>query len=97
MRFQRLSAWFYPVLTFGRDRFSVTNTDDFLIRLMKGCIALGTVPEIANVVNMVPVDYVSKVIASVVGSEEALDLGVFQIWQRNQWVAKEVEFGMPIC
>lgn len=64
----------------------VTNTDDFLIRLVKGCISLGQVPEIANLINMVPVDYVSNVVASVVGSAEAPDMGVFQIWQRNQWV-----------
>lgn len=64
---------------------------------MKGCISLGQVPEISNVVNMVPVDYVSRVIASVVGSEEALGMGVFQIWQRNQWVFLGAVYKSNIC
>jgi L-aminoadipate-semialdehyde dehydrogenase len=37
----------------------VTNTDDFLWRLVKGCIQLGLVPDINNTVNMVPVDHVA--------------------------------------
>jgi L-aminoadipate-semialdehyde dehydrogenase len=38
----------------------VTNTDDFLWRLVKGCIQLGLVPDINNTVNMVPVDHVAR-------------------------------------
>jgi L-aminoadipate-semialdehyde dehydrogenase len=38
---------------------SVTNTDDFIWRLVKGCIQLGLVPDINNTINMVPVDYVA--------------------------------------
>lgn len=43
----------------------VTNTDDFLWRLVKGCIQLGLIPTIHNIINMCPVDYVSNCIASV--------------------------------
>ena len=39
---------------------AVTNTDDFLWRLVKGCIQLGLVPDINNTVNMVPVDHVAR-------------------------------------
>ena len=39
---------------------AVTNTDDFLWRLVKGCIQLGLVPNINNTVNMVPVDHVAR-------------------------------------
>lgn len=42
----------------------VTNTDDFIWRLVKGCIQLGLVPDIINAVNMVPVDHVAALIAS---------------------------------
>lgn len=42
---------------------SVTNTDDFIWRLVKGCIQLKLVPEIGNTVNMVPVDHVATVVA----------------------------------
>jgi L-2-aminoadipate reductase len=38
---------------------SVTNTDDFIWRLVKGCIQLGLVPDIDNTINMVPVDHVA--------------------------------------
>jgi L-aminoadipate-semialdehyde dehydrogenase len=38
---------------------SVTNTDDFIWRLVKGCIQLGLIPDINNTINMVPVDRVA--------------------------------------
>jgi L-aminoadipate-semialdehyde dehydrogenase len=38
----------------------VTNTDDFIWRMVKGCLQLGLVPNINNTINMVPVDYVAK-------------------------------------
>jgi L-2-aminoadipate reductase len=43
---------------------AVSNTDDFLIRLIKGCVQLGLAPEIYNTVNMVPVDHVAHIIAA---------------------------------
>jgi L-aminoadipate-semialdehyde dehydrogenase len=45
----------------------VTNTDDFLVRLMKGCIELGQVPRIASLINACPVDYVAGVVAELGG------------------------------
>ena len=39
---------------------AVTNTDDFIWRLVKGCLQLGLVPNINNTVNMVPVDHVAR-------------------------------------
>lgn len=38
----------------------MTNTDDFIWRLVKGCIQLGLVPDINNTINMVPVDQVAR-------------------------------------
>lgn len=37
----------------------MTNTDDFIWRLVKGCIQLGLMPDINNTINMVPVDHVA--------------------------------------
>lgn len=37
----------------------VTNTDDFIWRLVKGCVQLGLVPDMNNTINMVPVDHVA--------------------------------------
>ncbi|KAJ7695395.1 hypothetical protein B0H17DRAFT_1198634 [Mycena rosella] len=48
-----------PGYVVGDSRTAVTNTDDFLWRLVKGCIQLGLVPNINNTVNMVPVDHVA--------------------------------------
>ena len=39
----------------------VVNTDDFIVRLIKGCAQLGLIPEIYNTVNMVPVDHVARI------------------------------------
>ncbi|CAL1708951.1 unnamed protein product [Somion occarium] len=36
------------------------SADDFIWRLVKGCIQLGLVPDINNTVNMVPVDHVAR-------------------------------------
>ncbi|EGE04943.1 L-aminoadipate-semialdehyde dehydrogenase [Trichophyton equinum CBS 127.97] len=41
-----------------------TNTDDFLIRMIKGCIQLSSRPNIHNTINMVPVDHVARVVVA---------------------------------
>lgn len=42
----------------------VTNTDDFIVRLVKGCAQLGLIPDIYNTVNMVPVDHVARIVTA---------------------------------
>ncbi|KAG9004721.1 large subunit of alpha-aminoadipate reductase [Tulasnella sp. JGI-2019a] len=49
-----------PGYVVGESQSAVTNTDDFLWRLVKGCIQLGLIPDINNTVNMVPVDHVAR-------------------------------------
>lgn len=51
---QRLSR----ILTDG----IATNTDDFLVRMLKGCVQLGSRPDITNTINMVPVDHVARLV-----------------------------------
>ncbi|KAF9262112.1 alpha-aminoadipate reductase Lys1p [Marasmius fiardii PR-910] len=48
-----------PGYVVGDSHSAVTNTDDFIWRLVKGCIQLGLVPNINNTINMVPVDHVA--------------------------------------
>jgi len=52
-----------PGYVVGHSTTAVTNTDDFIWRLVKGCIQLGLVPDIHNSINMVPVDHVARVTA----------------------------------
>jgi len=48
----------------GDSKTGVTNTDDFLVRMIKGCVQLGQIPAIHNTVNMVPVDHVARVVVA---------------------------------
>ncbi|PPQ87686.1 hypothetical protein CVT25_011453 [Psilocybe cyanescens] len=49
-----------PGYVVGDSRTAVTNTDDFIWRMVKGCVQLGLVPDINNSINMVPVDHVAR-------------------------------------
>lgn len=42
----------------------VCNTDDFLIRILKGCVQLSARPRIVNTVNAVPVNHVSRIVVA---------------------------------
>ena len=53
-----------PGYVLGDSKTGVTNTDDFLIRFLKGCVQLGTRPNINNTVNMVPVDHVARTVVA---------------------------------
>ncbi len=50
-----------PGYVLGDSKSAVTNTDDFLLRLVKGCAQLGLVPDMHNAVNMTPVDHVARI------------------------------------
>ncbi|KAK9442948.1 L-aminoadipate-semialdehyde dehydrogenase large subunit [Metarhizium brunneum] len=53
-----------PGYILGSRNGGVSNTDDFLIRLCKGCVQLGARPRIVNSVNAVPVDHVARVVVA---------------------------------
>ncbi|RCI16477.1 hypothetical protein L249_1733 [Ophiocordyceps polyrhachis-furcata BCC 54312] len=53
-----------PGYILGDSETGVCNTDDFLIRLLKGCIQLGVRPRIVNTVNSVPVNHVARVVVA---------------------------------
>ncbi|KAF9069460.1 hypothetical protein BDP27DRAFT_1325376 [Rhodocollybia butyracea] len=48
-----------PGYVVGESNDGVTNTDDFVWRMVKGCVQLGSVPDMSNGVNMLPVDRVA--------------------------------------
>ncbi|KAI8088262.1 L-aminoadipate-semialdehyde dehydrogenase [Thamnidium elegans] len=69
-----------PGYILGDSRSGVTNTDDFIWRLLKGCVELGYIPAISNSVNCCPVDYVASVVAGAAYHDvESAKLGVLQV------------------
>ncbi|KAG7664623.1 LYS2 [[Candida] subhashii] len=53
-----------PGYVTGFSKTGASNTDDFLLRMLKGSAELGLYPDITNHVNMVPVDHVARVVTS---------------------------------
>lgn len=53
-----------PGYILGDSETGVCNVDDFLIRMLKGCIQLSSRPRIINTVNAVPVNHVARVVAA---------------------------------
>ncbi|MBD2412761.1 amino acid adenylation domain-containing protein [Nostoc calcicola FACHB-3891] len=57
----------------GHPQTGVTNTDDFISRLIKGCIQLGSFPELVNQKqDLITVDYASKAIVQISKKQESL-------------------------
>ncbi|KAF2153299.1 large subunit of alpha-aminoadipate reductase [Myriangium duriaei CBS 260.36] len=48
----------------GDPKTGTTNTDDFLLRMLKGCIQVSSRPDITNSINMVPVDHVARLVVA---------------------------------
>ncbi|OBA20684.1 large subunit of L-aminoadipate-semialdehyde dehydrogenase [Metschnikowia bicuspidata var. bicuspidata NRRL YB-4993] len=53
-----------PGYVTGFSKTGASNTDDFLLRFLKGCAELGQYPNITNTINMVPVDHVARVVVA---------------------------------
>lgn len=69
-----------PGYILGDSRSGVTNTDDFIWRLLKGCVELGYLPDMSNDVNCCSVDYVASVVAGAAYHDQAsTPLGVLQV------------------
>jgi L-aminoadipate-semialdehyde dehydrogenase len=81
--------------------FLVTNTDDFLWRLVKGCVQLGLVPDINNPINMVPVDHVARCTAlATISPLPHADLSVLHITANplptfNDMLSSLILYGFP--
>ncbi|KKK17794.1 hypothetical protein ARAM_006244 [Aspergillus rambellii] len=68
-----------PGYVLGDSNSGTTNTDDFLIRMIKGCIQLSARPNINNTVNMVPVDHVARVVIAGAFHPPHAPIGVAQV------------------
>ena len=53
-----------PGYILGHSKTGVSNVSDFIWRLCKGCVQLGSIPSMQNVVNACPVDYVARVVCA---------------------------------
>lgn len=90
----------------GDPESGISVTDDFLVRLWKGCVQVGARPDIANPLNAVPVTQVSRiVVASAFHLPTAIgqSLGVAQVTTHpqitlNEWVGAVESYGykMPV-
>ncbi|KZM18946.1 L-2-aminoadipate reductase [Ascochyta rabiei] len=68
-----------PGYVLGDPDNGTTNTDDFLVRILKGCVQLKSRPDIKNPINMVPVTHVARVVVASSFSPPTAPLGVAQI------------------
>jgi len=71
-----------PSYVLGDSKSAVTNTDDFVWRLVKGCIQLGLVPDIYNTINLSPVDHVARIASTSLFRPTPESLKVFQVTAR---------------
>ncbi|PVV04413.1 hypothetical protein BB560_001095 [Smittium megazygosporum] len=74
-----------PGYVLGDSVNGVTNTDDFIWRLVKGCIELGISPEMNNVVNLCPVDYVAKVVVEAASLPSSLEKLVYHVYNKQKF------------
>jgi thioester reductase-like protein len=61
-----------PPLIAGHSETGAWYTDDFICRFLKGCIQLGCMPIINSVIEIAPVDYVSRAIVYLSRQEESI-------------------------
>ena len=61
-----------PPLISGHSETGVGNTDDFVNLMTKGCLQMGCFPDVDYMLDMSPVDYVSKAIVHLSSQEESI-------------------------
>ena len=65
-------AIYRPGRITGDSKTGSANRDDFLHVMIDGCLRLGAAPRFEDVVDMTPIDYVSRAIAALVAKPESL-------------------------
>lgn len=71
---------FRPGFVGGHSSRGVMNTDDFLLRLLKGCLQLGKAPEMINHINICPVDFVARALVHVASAGQPPRSGAFHFF-----------------
>ncbi|MBD1926369.1 thioester reductase domain-containing protein [Trichocoleus sp. FACHB-90] len=61
-----------PPLIAGDSKTGIWNTDDFTCRFLKGCIQMGSMPNMNCGITIVPVDYVSQAVVYLSRQKESL-------------------------
>ncbi|KAI8321745.1 L-aminoadipate-semialdehyde dehydrogenase [Martensiomyces pterosporus] len=74
-----------PGYVLGHSYTGATNTDDFIWRLVKGCVELGESPVMSNVVNLCSVDYVAHVVVEAISQPRALSHVVYHVYNREHF------------
>jgi L-aminoadipate-semialdehyde dehydrogenase len=90
-----------PGYVTGDPTSGTTNTDDFLVRMLKGCIQLGCRPDMTNTINMVPVTHVSRVVVASSFNPPVTPLGVAQITSHpritfNEFIGALEKYGYSV-
>ncbi len=65
-------AIYRPPLIAGDSQTGLWNTDDFTCRFIKGCIQMGSLPDMNCGITLVPVDYVSRSVVYLSKQKESL-------------------------
>lgn len=76
-----------PGYVTGESTTGISITDDFIIRMLRGCQEVEARPELKNTVNMVPVDHVARVVVAAALHPPVAPLGVVHVTShpRMQW------------
>ncbi|KAK5626701.1 hypothetical protein RRF57_002416 [Xylaria bambusicola] len=91
-----------PGYVLGDPASGISVSDDFLVRLWKGCLQVGARPDIGNDINMVPVNRVARIVVAAglhLATATDLNLGVAQVTSRdprltvNQWIGALESYG----
>lgn len=90
-----------PSYVLGDSKSAVTNTDDFVWRLVKGCIQLGLIPDIYNTINLSPVDHVARIASASLFRPTPEQLKVFQVTARpnvrfNDFLSSIPKYGYKV-
>ncbi|KAI1812349.1 hypothetical protein GGS20DRAFT_26378 [Poronia punctata] len=88
----------------GDPASGISVTDDFLVRLWKGCLQVGARPDITNTLNAVPVTQVSRIAVAAafhLSTATGQNLGVAQVNSRprltlNEWIGALEKYGYDL-
>src|SRR3954451_14780377 len=85
-------AVYRPGLITGHSRTGAWNTDDFMTRLIKSWVELGSAPDLDGALDMTPVDYVSSALVHLSLSEQSLGSDFHLVNPRPIHVREMVEW-----
>ncbi|KAG8626485.1 hypothetical protein KVT40_005430 [Elsinoe batatas] len=85
----------------GDPKTGTTNTDDFLLRMLKGCIQVSSRPDITNTINMVPVDHVARLVAATAFNPPSTKPGVVHVTSHpritfNDYLSSLQQYGYDV-